>query len=911
MRSDDWLTFGGYSASGKREPRFVVQIELKDGDKLSFTSTSGIRNIDGIVVTGVVESVSTITQTVDPLEGRASIGAVNIKILDEGDSDLYGSGISVLSGGAESDLTVGSSSELFMATAWPDSSGTSLTYELNRILSSQGIKDAKTVAYAGYTNDFRDYVAIVTSYLNTVSYKEGVYSIQCLDATKQMREDVFEKKTFRLAADLDDGTTSPEPDFISLSEAPEDYRMAHTAAFSDAPSSTVGYILVKDTGEIIRYTGISESPAGFTGITRGAFNTTIKATSGDYSNGVDNFPELEEFIYLEMPAPQMAHAVATGYVLGNGTYLPDHWNAGMPRSLFNEPEWQAIGDDLWDGGNNGLVLRFTHLKKTNAKKWIEEEIHRLSGTFSPINTDGTIGLARVNSALSGADYVLRIDNNSIVSHSDLANKYQDVINSFRVDYQWNGEKYLRSFLFVDADSIARNGASETKVLKFKGLHTSRHSVNRIAQLINVLQDRYRNPPQEISITAMPYYDVVEPNDVLLVNPSAIVDYTTGDTLSRNFEVQSTSIDWIKGTVSWRCFGATGDPSDPAIYAPETTLPDAFYTSAGTDISGLSPSIVDGSGNLTADASITGATDMNAAGAIYYYDGDLTIPSGRTLTISDNVQLRVSGTLTVNGKIDGAENGKAGTAYPHSVGDKGTSLASLESAAGSAGYVGGTCATDGTRDDNVVLLFRINTFGAQTSGTYSQFPYINIQRPAEDSPYTGTAVAGIPNDLRGTAGGTGGALLGNTTVGVLTPGYEVDAKGGDGGASGAGLCIMARGLAFGTSGEIDLSGADGSAGGTSGSYAAGTGAGGGPGALLVLIDGDFGLPDVEPYFTANRGATTPVGTAPTNYSGNRIYLFGGSTPYSGINEGYSAGAPVRILDGGDLSKAAFRVQYIPD
>jgi hypothetical protein len=118
------------------------------------------------------------------------------------------------------------------------------------------------------------------------------------------------------------------------------------------------------------------------------------------------------------------------------------------------------------------------------------------------------------------------------------------------------------------------------------------------------------------------------------------------------------------------------------------------------------------------------------------------------------------------------------------------------------------------------------------------------------------------------------------------------------------------LAFGANGEIDLSGLDGSAGGTDGNFRAGTGAGGCPGCLLVLVDGDFGLPDLNSTFVANRGQTNVVGNSANNYSS--FYIYGWpATPYTGINEGYTSGAPVRILDGGDLASACSRVQYIPD
>src|SRR5690606_20830891 len=125
-----------------------------------------------------------------------------------------------------------------------------------------------------------------------------------------------------------------------------------------------------------------------------------------------------------------------------------------------------------------------------------------------------------------------------------------------------------------------------------------------------------------------------------------------------------------------------------------------------------------------------------------------------------------------------------------------------------------------------------------------------------------ALVGLPAELRGTEGHYGPPTL------IIDSGYKVKAKGGAGGAGGAGLAIVCRGLAFGASGEIDLSGANGSS--AVGTYAgggrtvvAGAGAGGAPGILAVFLDGnDVLYPDLTDAFVANHGATPQTGTPVT-------------------------------------------------
>lgn len=795
---------------------------------------------------------------------------------------------------------------------------------------SETLHEREVRVSVGFTDDFNDYVRVNTSYIATADDKDGKHVFRCQDVTKSLRTTIFEKKLFRLAADIDDGTASPQPD-ISLHAEPEDVRCPHTAGFAESPNETVGYIKVEDTGEIIKYTGITASPPALTGITRGVFGTSPVATSGDYGGSADNFPELTEYIYLEMPAPQIAYAVITGEILGTGDpadTLPDHWHMGVPTDRVATSEWEGIGADLYDSATAGLILSFSGVDKTDGKKFVENEIHRLIGTYAPVRADGRLGLARINNAISDAAYLMTASWQQIASHSALRNKPKDVINNYRIDYGWNGEKFLNRFVFNDADSQSANGVSKQKVLKFKGLQPSRHSVQLIAQLINNLQDRYRNPPQELDISLLPEFNTLEANDMIRVALYQLQDVSRAGFLLRAFEVQQVTNDYVRGDVRLRLFASTGEPGAP-MYTPQVVLDDAFYTSRGTDIASITPSVVDGSGNITADFTLTGDPDMNAAGAIYYYDGDLTLPSGRTLTIIDNVQLRVRGTFTRNGDIDGVGNGKAGAVDNRVIGQGYSNTTEPFGIVGTPGFVGNTHSSDaaGIGSGNEYSLQ-----GVLTEGQHSAFPSINPRPGATD-------VSGIPSDLRGTSGGTGA----HTVSSRWGAGREHRGAGGAGGASGAGLCIIARGLA-GTTGNIDLSGADGQTGAAYNSmqlpsgipgelqsqgvssgdgfdYYAGTGAGGGPGCLLVLIDGDAGLPDLGSIFIARTGRTIPVGYIGERYEGEittRLRWPIGRMPYSeftgdfcGLNIGYADGIPQYVIDNVDLSPACRRVMWIPE
>ena len=853
--------------------------------------------------------------------------------------------------------------------------------------SGHDIREKKIRVYMGFTDYFEDYEQIASTYVSGLTYKAGVYTLSCRDVTRQIRKTVFDRKKTNLASNLTDGTESPyQPVHVRDTSAFES--VYHTQAFTEAPGETVGYLKIVDTGEIIRWTSKSESPAEFVVTGRGLFGTTAQAVTVSGTDP-DEWPEVEEFIYLEMPAPQLAYAVLTGYYLGDTSsplkQLPEHWNAGVPLSYMSTTEWEEVGEDLYDGDITGLITRFIHLKKTDAKKFVEQEIHRLCGTFAPVNSDGTIGLRKINEIIAGGAADAYLTNVTVSEHNGLKHSQSEVVNQILVRWNWDGENFTRSVLYQDADSIARNGASEFKELQFKGLYPARHTVSQIRTLVTRYMDRFRNPPQRITLDLMPYLNFLEANDVVNVKLNEIEDYdgfSAGNTtyLNRPFEIERANIDWMNGKVKIDCFGSSGTRADDIPIGTSAILPDAFYTSKGTELTAAGLS-VDGSGNLTADGALTGyesgwslSHDANHADSIFYYDGDFTIPAGRTLTIHHSVQLRIKGTLTINGKIDGAGNGWAGETDPNVVGtdyaegwqdgNRVRGLASPSFSKATRGYVGGIRGMDGIMHNwwnggsysqpEFYPRFYTNVEGYFRDGLHSSFPEIALSTPDTTTSPVMDDLLGIPNVLTGTRGVYGAPLLTNQYA-LSSQVPRVDGLGGDAGDSGAGLAIISRGASFGLSAEIDLSGTDGSLGDkidctqVGGSYAdgyepadspaiwylshvygtgspisvrAGSGSGGGQGSLLIAIDGgDQLFPDPEPYFTANAGAVPYDGLGLKGNSYGQVTTtrrFRDDSPRPNAH-GYNADMynqqPLGALipNGTDLDRASisYRVQYVPE
>lgn len=792
--------------------------------------------------------------------------------------------------------------------------------------AGQDLRERRINVFMGFTEDFDDYVQIAATYINRLTYDEGVYTFNCVDVSRQLRKTIFDPKKTVLSANLSDGSESPLSS-MSVVDTSEFQTIEHTQAFNDAPNATVGYLKIVDTGEIVRWTAKNDSPATFTLDARGLFGTTAQAVTVSGSDP-DEWPEVEEFIYLEATTPQLGYALMCGYRLGDSSspqskWLPDHWHAGVPREYMATTEWENIGEDLYGSDIAGFILRFFHMKKIDAKKFIEQEIHRCAGTFSPVNSDGTIGLRRINEVLAGAAVDLAINNRSIADHSGLVHRQTDIVNQILVRWNWNGEGFTRSVLYQDVDSMSRNGASELVELKFKGLYPTRHSISKINAIVKRYMDRFRNPPQELSISGVPWLNIVEANDVINIDLSGEIEDYDGDAagLNRPFEVEQVANDFLNGGVRLRLFASSGEAAPDVPIGENEVLADAFYTSKGTELSTVLS--LDGSGNMLADGTLTGFEDVSTlehdcthSDSVFYYDGDFTIPPGVTLTIHHSVQIRVKGTFTNNGTIDGVGNGWPGYVMSEAIGANYTAHpSSIHN-----GFIGGMKATDGVNISNDEWdnegRGAENHEGNEIQGLEVSFPVLNLNPGDQSASPVPTDIQGIPPVLTGTRGSHGAPL----TSGVRAP-WLVVQQGGDGGDSGAGLCVIARGAVLGSSSLIDLSGADGAIGDTEANwgdadgrdFVSGGGAGGGQGAFLLLIDGgDQLFPEVADNFTAETGGTTITGSSARGMqNGGLRYSSGSPEPWTGLNVGDFGGDPNFIIDNEDRSMISYRVQYIPE
>lgn len=1036
MRADNPQFKGANEAPGK-SPRFVVAI-IYDTASIYITSHSDIPNVPGTVLQGALQKPSAISQKVVPDEGRSEIGVFSFDVVDL--------------------------SSTFTAAVRA------------KLGAGAGMRGRVVRLYVGFKGfDFSAFQLFQTQVVSDCTYKDGVYSVTCEDITRQQRVDICEPKVTTLAASL----TATDAT-ITVADTAAFLSVFHGVAWSDAPSQTVYYLKLEK--EIIRATG--KTSTQFTGCTRGVFNTLAVAHTIDTSTTQERRVQVEEFIYLDLPAPKLALALITGGIFqtwpanllgsqgavqtdsnadgtadgwsffvgssgdgarvqtaslvagsspfsgnaqrgiitsvgnsndsgfawqasfasgltmtvsgyirtnatgvhflmrfqdaaGNGLLdctaadvasdsvahlnqvtgtapagthsisimvrginaaaeflefdnvicelgsvahpytsapiqgvLPEHWHVGIAAEFVAFSDFTGIGVDLWDttDDSKGFQTRFEGLDRQDGKTFLEKQLYLLLGSYSPIYSDGTIGLRRLPAMVSDATPVGTLTEREIIDHGELQHDFESLHNRIRVTwgYDLGLGKYTRDTLFLDAQSITIHGEAKIIEYTFRGLHSGSHTENMIRLRLDTVRDAYTYPPERLTATCVGSCNRYEVADVLRIQCANLRDFAgSGTNIDRSFVALRRSIDFESGDVAFELFGSTLRPDAlPPSTEATAPLPDAFYNSAGVALSTLVS--MTGNNVNAGTYTITGNANLTASGAIVYHLGDLNIPSGVTINIAQNVQLRVRGFVTLNGTISGNAGGLTGVADPGPPpnGFPVDGLGAPTMITGNPGFIGNARGWDGLDIFSLGLrpplqFFRSHAV-ALTKSRFEAWPTLNLE-------VSGTSLVGLPTDLRGTGGAPGGRT-------VATYSSNQTSAGGTGGAGGAGLCIVARGMSFGVSSLIRLNGAD-----TTNPAAVGiplvdvypgAGAAGGPGALLILMDGNTQLfPNALGHVQLKTGIINqgglPLESREDGWAGG--LGLASANPDRLPWSGYHDEATISNLD---MSVAALKIQYIP-
>jgi len=853
MRTDS-AAFTLLNDSPNKDPRYVVEVafDTANTDLHYYTSHNDTATPTGAVVTkNVIRNIDVVSQQISPRKGNASIGSISFDLLDKNDAVR--------------------------------------NLQFTKLALGKSQKNMRARVYVGYEGlAWADYTLVQTQLIQSVTYNNKTYKFKCADVQREARKDLFDLATTTLSAGIDEAQL-----LIPVYSITNFNLVSHGSSYSDAPNTSVLYLKIEN--EVVRCTGTTtDGTLGLVFIAdqRGALNTKAVAHTVDDTASAERRTKVTEYVYLEMPAVKLALALLTGELYGQAATLSESWHLGIDSAYVKESDFINIKSDLWDPTDDtvGNLVRFEGLKKTDGKKFLEKELMLELGTFMPIGSDGALGLRRMTQILADADYIVQLDETNVVSHGELLHDMKQVQNHLQIAWNVNPQtnKPTRHNILLDAKSIAQHGESKPLKLQFNGLHGSRFSSSQLGTLFDSLRDRFSGPPLTLSITVTPELNTLEVGDVVRVKLDSINDFITGSTIDRSFEVQQVKNNWFTGNINLTLFASSQSSEATAYDTVPAVLNDAYYISQGNDLASYVGggynaanhfNLITSVGHITSDCTLTGGSNLNSATNIFYYDGDLQIDDGVTVTLKDNVQLRVKGFLTINGALNG----------------KGEGLA----AGGTVGYVGITEAQGGLHYFNSGGFSITRRFTSSRQPIYqSSINSIEVFNLVNG----GSSLSGLPNSLLGTSGNSGG----NFTTKTAGGGTSIIASGGGGGNGGAGLTTITRGVSFGANGRVITSGNDGAqgssgqGGGANADFVgySGSGGGGSAGCWLCLLDGyNANIPQLTNTFIAVRGNNPLVGS--------RI-----NSPDTRANLGSFQSSYYQGLPGKDVATSRVRVQFIP-
>ncbi len=945
MRSYNPL-FSVHNRSRSKNPYWVVEIafDRDNTDLVYFTSHAEARSPDGApVIHGVVDSISGTSQRVYPIEGRSTIGDISVDLVDRGGwlTDLFRAKLLGEDKGLrEKRVRVYMG---FEGLAWNNYELVQTQIVSGRVQYDQGSyrlscsdiqRSARKDIFLAVSTRLRETVSqnattipvLRTDRLNLVEHSHSYtdappYSAGTLSATNGSAA-LTGASTQWLNRALQGGRIVIDGQSYLVSAIGSDTSITLATPFTGSTGSSKNYVIYPKVGyiklddELICYPIGGVEPNELRFCRRGVLGSRPAEHQVGENVEDDRKPRIDDVMYLEMPIPKMTLALLTGDLWGQpGQRFPDGWHLDIDPQYIRTSDFLAVGDDIWDPDDDtvGRSLRFVAERQQDAKRFIESQINRAYGAYNPVYRDGALGLRRITPVLEHAPHVRVLDETLITGHSALIHDKAAVHNQFMIHWNYDPvrEELTRSNFLPDAASIQRHGGAPVMEVELRGLHGVRHDQDTIIYVFDALRSRHAGPPLRLNIRAMPSMNDLEVGDIIRLRHPRIRDYNGQQAeVDRAFEIQSVSIDWMNGDVSFDLFGSSQEATPQELDGVGIDAsPSGWYTSQGTNLQtllGAGFEVVGDVGRIIADATLTGGNNMNATGSIFYYDGPLEVAAGVRLTIEQNVQIRVRGFCTVNGIIDGRGRGTP----PSDGGSPGFLGSSI--AGGMVWWAARAHPANLPQSHWEFLSWPGQVSAAARSGMPQSF---NLR-------WSGGGLQGLPGNLRGTSGPRGGPVSWVAPFPELLPGPPpILAAGGAGGAGGAGLVVVCRGA--GGAGTIDLSGGDAALGQVyqfpddqvPGWYPealhAAAGGGGAPGGLLFVIDDSGGL-TLAPSSTLLevRQGLSPQPSNATRVPQSGSYRTGAM---HGVTRWYSyyLGEAVAQSDAGRDRASHFRVQALPD
>jgi hypothetical protein len=458
------------------------------------------------------DSISGISQNVDPINGVSTIGTLTAKLTDYG----------------------GKVSDIIKAA---DAAGYGLRRQRIEVF----------LLFKGM--DWADRLRVRVLQVDNLKLShENEYTLSASDIQMQLRKTVFNPgKSATSGAVAATGAVT-----IGMADA-RPFLPTTTVFFG-----TCGF--VKIDSEIMRWTSSTNNPSTLTVPLegRGLFSTVAAA----HAPGAT----VDEIIYLDGNPITIALGImqSSGVAGAKGVYdvYPKKWGCGLSSSGdVDQAGWFQIGE-LLTGlsashlAGDGLKFQFVLNKGVEAKKFIEDSLLKIIGAYGFVRGDGSYSIRAYNDLANAAkeNAVVSLTTDNVISWGDLTYNYQNLANELWIDFDEQPKlsgKYIRASLFVDSVSQKKWGSAKQLKYAAQGIKTDSDFISQLYQRFQRVLSRYSRPPMQIPLILLPSLNKLEIGDIVRIT-LPIRDLFTGTTLDRAFEITSTQLQTKTGEINVTC-----------------------------------------------------------------------------------------------------------------------------------------------------------------------------------------------------------------------------------------------------------------------------------------------------------------------------------------------------------------------
>lgn len=374
--------------------------------------------------------------------------------------------------------------------------------------------DTQAIMYAGFITgsfDFSDYKILGKSRVKRILKRENAYDFQTSELSVLLDKPIF--NTFSTL----DGAISAVDTTITLNDV------------TDFPDSGRGKI----EDEFIQWTGRDTGNDQLTGVSRGDLSSTADAHDD----------EEEIFLVTEIQDNPIDILLDILKSPDNGT-LDDGLN--IDPTLIDETTFTTIRDSFFSGEE----FQFFLFDIGDGLDFIQDELLKATNTRI-VPKDGLISLA----ILDQVDFSASPDviNEDSISKLPVWQINSDKIVN-RLIIEWNfseaEDKFSRTTVFEDSDSITNFGLKKELKFQFKGIRASLNGSAIVQNRGNRLIERLKNPLTEIKVQT--HFNQSEANigDDFIIEHRYIPAQGGSLGIADQLELMSKSIDFTRAQVDF-------------------------------------------------------------------------------------------------------------------------------------------------------------------------------------------------------------------------------------------------------------------------------------------------------------------------------------------------------------------------